>query len=132
VIDFGRDAALTVTLTGNNRWGIAANFDATADATRAGGEHRDLAALILKKSGAVVTDIVFTTTPWQKFLNADPASRARSSTRSLAIRQHDQPGAQMKKGASVQGPLGPVRPLALQRLVRRRQRRRAADDPDGT
>jgi hypothetical protein len=70
LIDFGRDAALTVTLTGNNRWGIGANFNQAGYDPVPTSNIEDWQALILKKSGATVTDIIFTTTPWKKFQNA--------------------------------------------------------------
>jgi hypothetical protein len=70
LIDFGRDAGLTVTLTGNNRWGISANYDAQGQDPVPTANIEDWQALILKKSGATVTDIIFTTTPWKKFQNA--------------------------------------------------------------
>ena len=62
LIDFGRDSSLTVTLTGNPMWdsgNVAAtpafDIDLWAD-------------LVLKKSGAVPTDIIFSPTPWNYFI----------------------------------------------------------------
>jgi hypothetical protein len=61
-IDFGRASALSITLAGNAMWdsgNVAAvpafNIDLWAN-------------LVLKYSGAVVTDIVFTPTPWNYFI----------------------------------------------------------------
>jgi hypothetical protein len=69
-MDFGRDPTLTTALTGNGRWGVSANFnlaglDPVPPATIQAAQRQ-----ILKKSGAKVTDIIFTTTPWQMFLNS--------------------------------------------------------------
>ncbi len=61
VIDFRRDAALTVVLAGGNRWGQA-NISPANDLD-------GYAVTILKKSGAAPTDIVFTPTPWKHFRN---------------------------------------------------------------
>ena len=69
LIDFGRDPSLTIVLTGGNKWGVAANFDA---------EGRDplpertieLAALrMLRLSGAQAADLVFTPSSWDAFKN---------------------------------------------------------------
>jgi hypothetical protein len=70
VVDFGRDSALTVTLTGNNRWGISANFNAAGLDPVPTANIETWQTLILKKSGAQGTDVVFTPTPWSKFLNS--------------------------------------------------------------
>ncbi|MGG5811465.1 major capsid protein [Falsiroseomonas sp. CW058] len=63
VINYGRNAALNITLAGANRWGQAGispsnNID-------------DWAALVLQQSGFPVTDIVFTPAAWRLF-RADP------------------------------------------------------------
>lgn len=67
VINFGRAAALSVVLTGGNRWGQAgispsANID-------------EWAARVLKESGQPVTDIVFTPSSWAAF-RLDPLVQA--------------------------------------------------------
>lgn len=67
VIDFGRAAALTVTLAGGTLWG-AAGVIPSADLEQWSHE-------ILKASGAVARDIVFTTTPWELFIQ-DPVVKA--------------------------------------------------------
>lgn len=63
VIDYGRDPALNVTLTGANRWGQpgvspSADIDVWS-------------AQVLKASGFPVTDVVFTPSSWRAF-RADP------------------------------------------------------------
>jgi len=68
VVDFGRDSSLTVAKTGTAKWTTAnvtaGNSSPTADIE---GWQRQ----ILKKSGAVATDIIFTTSAWEGFI-ADP------------------------------------------------------------
>lgn len=71
VIDYGRDAALTVTLTGGNRWGQVANFNAQGKDPVPTRNIEVWQALILKKSGAQVTDLIFTPGSWAAFTNAD-------------------------------------------------------------
>jgi hypothetical protein len=71
VVDFGRDSTLTVAKTGTAKW-TPANV-AAGNALPV----MDIEAWqrqILKKSGAQVTDIVFTTTAWEGFI-ADPLLR---------------------------------------------------------
>ncbi|KAF1027078.1 MAG: hypothetical protein GAK29_00884 [Acinetobacter bereziniae] len=63
VIDFGRSPTLSVTLSGALKWGQPGVVPSD-DIERWGHE-------ILKKSGGVATDIVFTTTSWANFI-ADP------------------------------------------------------------
>jgi hypothetical protein len=70
LVDFGRDAALTVALTGTAMWDNAANTKNPTD------NIEEWQNLILKKSGGVCTDIVFTVTPWNKFLSDDKVRQA--------------------------------------------------------
>ncbi|MBT9098404.1 major capsid protein [Methylovulum psychrotolerans] len=63
VVDFGRDAALTVTLAGNYKWG---GTSATPLANL-----RAWALLVLKKSGAQVRDVTMDPDAWERFY-ADP------------------------------------------------------------
>lgn len=67
LIDFGRDPTLTVTLSGAAQWGQAGVSPSTLI--------EQWGHQMLKKSGGVATDIVFTTTPWTYFL-ADPVVKA--------------------------------------------------------
>jgi hypothetical protein len=60
VIDFGRAASLTVTLAGAAKWGQA-GVSPSADIDKWAHE-------ILKQSGGVATDIIFTTTAWTNFI----------------------------------------------------------------
>ena len=56
LINFQRDAALSVALTGSLTWGSSGVYP--------GFQLQDWAAIVLQKSGAAVTDIVFTNSPW--------------------------------------------------------------------
>lgn len=58
-IDFQRDNSLTTALTGADRWGQA-NIYPSEDI-------EEWATLMLKASGLVPTDIIFTPTPWKLF-----------------------------------------------------------------
>jgi hypothetical protein len=60
VINFGRAASLTVTLAGAAKWGQA-GVSPSADIDKWAHE-------ILKQSGGVATDIIFTTTAWTNFI----------------------------------------------------------------
>jgi hypothetical protein len=73
LIDFGRDPTLTLALSGTATWttaNVVTQYGAPNTATPVANietwQHN-----ILKKSGAVVSDIVFTTSAWQGFM-ADP------------------------------------------------------------
>lgn len=63
VVNFGRAAGLTITLTSGDRWGEAGVSPSANVET--------WATLVLKESGAAVTDLVFTPLAWSLFL-ADP------------------------------------------------------------
>jgi hypothetical protein len=67
VVDFGRDASLTTTLTGGAQWGQAGVLPSQSI--------ENWGHQVLKKSGGQCTDIVFTTTAWELFL-ADPVVKA--------------------------------------------------------
>lgn len=100
-VDFGRNANLTVTLAGAARWGQAGVSPAASIDT--------WQALVLKASGATVTDIVFTTTPWSLFLLDD---RVKGAVFYPALGQSGNvlnPGAQIQKGAVLKGYWGQYR-----------------------
>jgi hypothetical protein len=104
LIDFGRSSALTLALTGGNKWGATVN-SAGRD-TNISGQIDAWAARILKASGAVVTDIVFTNTPWNKFLSAEGVQGAIFYP-SLANSGNElNPGSQIVKGAVYKGRWG--------------------------
>lgn len=62
VINFGRDPALTLALTGSAMW------DAQGSTATPSSDFDIYAGTVLKKSGAAPTNIVFTTTPWKYFI----------------------------------------------------------------
>ncbi|MGO4379737.1 MULTISPECIES: major capsid protein [unclassified Duganella] len=103
VVDFGRDASLTVAKSGTGRW-IKANIDAgTASPTN---DVSAWAQQMLKKSGAAPTDIVFSTSAWNGF-KLDPALQGaivypKLSDSGNAIN----PAAMIKPGAQYQGRWG--------------------------
>ena len=72
LIDFGRDSTLTVALSGSNKWdtSYAAYLAAGNQAqwTVPSTNIEQWGHIMLKKSGGVATDIVFTTTAWQLFI----------------------------------------------------------------
>ena len=72
VVDFGRDSSLTVALTGGALWSPANIVAGTATPAS---NLEQWGHLMLKKSGGVATDIVFTTTAWNNFI-LDPIVKA--------------------------------------------------------
>lgn len=69
VINFGRDATLSIALTGNNQWGKQLNADGRDPKIVA--QIEAWGTRILKASGAVPTEIVFTPSSWSWFLAAE-------------------------------------------------------------
>lgn len=80
-VSFGRDASLTITLSGSSKWGQTGILPSE--------NLLDWSALPLKASGLVVTDVIFTPSAWklfrkdtnviqviQSFQNAEPSLRA--------------------------------------------------------
>ncbi|KVZ18634.1 capsid protein [Burkholderia stagnalis] len=68
VVDFGRDPSLTIALTAAAQWTAANIGTETNPGTVAPTDNiTDWAQLILKKSGAQVTDIIFTTKAFRAF-----------------------------------------------------------------
>lgn len=68
LVDFGRDSTLTVAKTGSAQWTAANCAALNASPTN---DIETWQRQILKKSGATVTDIIFTTSAWEGFI-ADP------------------------------------------------------------
>ncbi|MDA8092344.1 MAG: major capsid protein [Betaproteobacteria bacterium] len=101
LVDFGRDASLTVTLSGASQWGQA-GVSPSADIEQWGHQ-------MLKSSGGVATDIVFTTTPWGYFLD-DPVVKAAIWYPGNGGRANDiDVGAQIQRGAQYKGRWGQYR-----------------------
>lgn len=107
VIDFGRDASLTVALTGTATW-TQANIG-TEDSPGTASPCDNIETWqqnILKLSGGVVTDIVFTTGAWNGF-KRDPQLKGAKFFPELANFGNDvNPGAQIARGAVNKGRWG--------------------------
>ena len=104
LIDFGRAASLTIALSGGAEWG--ATLNAAGRDTNITGQIDAWAARILKASGAVVTDIVFTNTPWHYFLQAEGVQGAIFYPSLAGDGNKLNPGSQIKKGAVYKGRWG--------------------------
>jgi len=104
LIDFGRAAALTIALSGSNRWGYTLN--AAGRDTNIVGQIDAWGATILKQSGAVVTDIVFTNTPWKIFMQAEGVQGAIFYPDLASKGNEINPGSQINKGAVYKGRWG--------------------------
>lgn len=103
VVDFGRDPALTVALSAGQQWTPANVAALTATPTQ---NIEDWQHIILKKSGAKVTDIVFSTSAWTGFL-ADPLAKGAIQYPTLAQSGNIiNPGAQIEQGAVYKGKWG--------------------------
>lgn len=97
VVDFGRDAALTIALSGGSQWGQAGVVPSQSI--------ENWGHLMLKKSGGVATDLVFTTTPWELFL-ADPVVKQAIWYPGGGQGNSIQIGAQIQRGAQFKGRWG--------------------------
>lgn len=106
LVDFGRDSALTVALTGNNQWGVTANFDADGRDPVPSRSIERWQHDILRLSGAQVEDIVFTTTPWLHFLNARGVQGAIYFPKQGEGGNSINPGATIAPGAVFKGRWG--------------------------
>jgi hypothetical protein len=106
-IDYGRDPSLTIGLTGAAQWTIANVAPVTGAATATPCANIDAwQRQILKMSGAVVTDIIFTTSSWIGF-KADPALKGAIIFPSLnPMGNVINPGARIEQGAVYMGHWG--------------------------
>ena len=103
VVDFGRDASLTVAKTGGAKWTVANIAAATASPTQ---DIELWGQQMLKKSGAVASDIVFTTSAWAGFIK-DPALQGAIIYPKLSDAGNSiNAGAQVKLGAVYKGRWG--------------------------
>lgn len=103
VIDFGRDSSLTVALTGTAKWTVA---NVTAGNAVPTSDIEDWQRRVLKKSGAVVTDVIMTTSAFKGFL-ADPLVKGSVFYPQLASYGNTlNPGAQISKGVVNKGRWG--------------------------
>jgi len=103
LIDFGRDPSLSVTLTSTLQWTTANVVAGTATpCLNIEGWQRQ----ILKKSGATVTDIIFTTSSWEGFI-ADPLLKGAIYYPKLGdFGNALDPGPRIEKGAVYKGQWG--------------------------
>jgi len=106
VVDFGRDPSLTVALSGNGVWGYTAGFNPDGRDPIPVQTIEAAQRLVLKQSGAAVTDIVFTTTPWIKFLNAEGVQGAIYYPKLGDFPNSVNPGATIQRGAAYKGKWG--------------------------
>ncbi len=97
LVDFGRNAALTIALAGAAQWGQTGVIPSTLI--------EQWGHLILKESGGVATDIVFTTTPWNLFLQ-DPVVKAAIWYPGSGAGNSIQIGSQIQRGAQYKGRWG--------------------------
>jgi hypothetical protein len=105
-INFGRSAALTVALTGSNVWGFSSGFNPDGRDPLPTRNLETWQHLVLKASGAKMTDIVFTTTPYELFLNSEFAQGAIQWPRLAEFGNAINPGAQIDRGAVFKGVWG--------------------------
>ena len=99
VINFGRASALTLALTG------AAMWDAAGSTASPATDFDDYATLVLKESGAPVTDLVFTPTPWKYFIQDQNVRDSLWYPRAGETNQINI-GSQVVKGAQYKGHWG--------------------------
>ncbi len=103
VVDFGRDPTLTVAKTGGAQWTLANVLAGTASPT---GDIEAWQRQILKKSGATVTDLIFTTSSWEGFI-ADPLLKGAIYYPRLGESGNIiDPGAKIERGAVSKGRWG--------------------------
>lgn len=100
-VDFGRDQELTVALPDKEQWNAAKPSRTPAEYLE------EWQQLILKKSGAVATDIVFTTAAWAAFMK-DPLFKQAGLIFPLlnSAGNTANPGAQIARGAVHKGRWG--------------------------
>lgn len=109
LVDFGRDPLLTIALTGSNKWGVSANFGPDGRDPIPTADIELWQALALKKSGAVMTDIVFTNGAWNLFKNAEGVQGATFYPTLSPTGNIINPGAQIQRGAVFKGVWGQYR-----------------------
>jgi len=100
VVNFGRNSALSVALSGSSQWGQA-NVIPTQMIEQWG-------HLVLRESGGVCQDIVFTTTPWNLFIQ-DPVVKNAIWYPGQAAGNSIQIGAEIQRGAQYKGNWGQYR-----------------------
>lgn len=105
VIDFGRDPALTVALTGSSAWPL--NVPTSTDNTIPTDCIEQWQATVLQKSGVVCTDIVFTNKSWAAFKKDTTLKESAIILPALNSSGNTvNPGAQIMPGAILKGTWG--------------------------
>lgn len=105
VVDFGRSSDLTIALSGADKW--PETVEAGKTNTKPTDDIEDWAQRMLKESGAVATDIVFTTKSWKAFrLDASVKDSAITFPALSPFGNQINPGTQIKTGAVYKGRWG--------------------------
>lgn len=105
VVDFGRSSDLTIALSGADKW--PETVEAGKTNTKPSADIEDWAQHMLKESGAVATDIVFTTKSWKAFrLDTSVKDSAITFPALSPFGNQINPGAQIKTGAVYKGRWG--------------------------
>lgn len=106
LVDFGRDASLTVALSSGNKW-TQANIgtDAAPGTVSPVADLDAWAVSILKSSGGVATDVVFTTDAWEAFL-LDPKLKRANWYPNQGGDNRVELGTQVQRGAVSKGRWG--------------------------
>lgn len=105
VVNFGRSSELTVTLSGSDKW--PTQVDAGKTNTQPSDDIEDWAQRILKNSGAVATDLVFTSSSWKAFrLDSSIKDNAITFPALSPFGNQINAGTQVQKGAVYKGRWG--------------------------
>ncbi|EPV3838510.1 major capsid protein [Morganella morganii] len=105
VVDFGRSSNLTIALSGDDKWPV--KVDAGKTNTQPSDDIEDWAQRMLKESGAVATDIVFTTKSWKAFrLDTTIKDSAIVFPAQSPFGNQINPGTQVEKGGIYKGRWG--------------------------
>jgi hypothetical protein len=106
VVDFGRDAALSIALSGATKWDTAfAAVGANGIFTTPSTNIEQWSHIMLKKSGGVATDLVFTTTSWLLFI-ADTNVQKSVYYPRVGESNNVNYGSQTQRGAQYKGKWG--------------------------
>lgn len=101
VVDFGRDPELTIALSGSDKWPTSVPAGGTN--TQPTDDIEEWQALILQKSGAQATDIIFTNKSWRAFKQDTSLKGAIILPAQNPSGNIINPGAQITKGAVCKG-----------------------------
>ncbi|MBT0511525.1 major capsid protein [Morganella morganii subsp. morganii] len=105
VVDFGRSSDLTIALSGADKW--PKTVEAGKTNTKPTDDIEDWSQRMLKESGAVATDIVFTTKSWKAFrLDTSVKDSAITFPALSPFGNQINPGTQIKTGAVYKGRWG--------------------------